>query len=183
MSIEDLPDVPLIRIFFFLDLENLLLIINRVCTRFYNLHEKTPVLWKICEFYEHLIIKEEDFPYIFQHAIKFNFFNIIYCTYTGHHYSFDYYCVTKLSNSNQLTWLNLTGTPISTTCFLQLLPNLEILDLSQCPNLNDNDFHAASVCHKLKTLHLSFSYLDPKTVQTLSHVHQLYKFWIFVEFN
>ena len=121
-------------------------------------------MWKIFEFYEHLIIKEEDFPYIIQHAIKFNVYNISYCTYTGHLYSFDNYCVTKLSISKQLTWLNLTGTPISITCFLQLLPNLEILDLSQCPNLNDNDFHAVSVCHKLENLHLSFNDLDPKTV-------------------
>ncbi|CAG2229973.1 unnamed protein product [Mytilus edulis] len=66
--IEDLPDVPLIRIFFFIDLEDLLLNVNRVCRRFYNLIKFTPTLWSIFEFYGPLVIKEEDLPYIFQHS-------------------------------------------------------------------------------------------------------------------
>ena len=72
--------------------------------------------------------------------------------------------MTSLSFSKNLIWLNLTGTDISTTCFLQYLPNLEILDLSQCNNLNDCDFHVIRSCTKLEALYLSFNKIEPKNI-------------------
>ncbi|CAC5367993.1 unnamed protein product [Mytilus coruscus] len=60
LSILNLPDVPLIRIFFFLDLEDFVLVVNRVCKRFYHLIKSTPVLWRVFEFYWPQTIKEED---------------------------------------------------------------------------------------------------------------------------
>lgn len=165
--IEDLPDVPLIRIFFFIDLEDLLLNVNRVCRRFYNLIKFTPTLWSIFEFYGPLVIKEEDLPYIFQHCRSFRVFNIGYSKYTGGLPAFDFSSVSKLSCARNLTWLNLCQTSISTTCFLQFMPNLEILDLSTCLNLKDCDFHAVSLCTKLDSLYISFNEISPQTIRDI----------------
>ncbi|CAC5384821.1 unnamed protein product [Mytilus coruscus] len=167
LPILDLPDVPLIRIFFFLDLEDLVLVVNRVCQRFYHLIKSTPVLWRVFEFYWPQIIKEEDLPYIFRHSKSFRVFNIGYCTYTGRLSVLDYSFISNLSCARKLTWLNLTRTSISSTCFLQYLPNLEILDLSDCHNLNDCDFHVVSQCHKLQNLYLSFDKVNPKTIKDI----------------
>lgn len=167
LPILNLPDVPLIRIFFFLDLEDLVLVVNRVCKRFYHLIKSTPVLWRVFEFYWPQVIKEEDLPYIFRHSKSFRVFNIGYCTYSGRLSVFDYSFISSLSCARKLTWLNLTRTSISSTCFLQYLPNLEILDLSECENLIDCDFHVVSQCHKLQNLYLSFDKVNPKTIKDI----------------
>ena len=135
-----------------------------MCRKFYNLIKYTPILWSIFEFYEPLIIKEEDLQYIFQHCRSFRVFNIGYSIYTGRLPALDFNCVLNLRRANSLTWLNLTNSSISTTCFLQFMPNLEILDLSQCLNLKDCDFLAVSLCTNLDSLYISFNEISPKTI-------------------
>jgi hypothetical protein len=160
----ELPDVPLIRVLYFIDLEDLLLVVNRVCKRLNDIIKYSTVLWIVLEFYDPLNITESDLPCILKHSKKFRVFNIGLSNYTGRLAQLDYFLVTNLSSSKNLIWLTLTRTEISTTCFLQYLPNLEILDLSQCSNLNDCDFHVIRYCTKLEALYLAFNKVEPKTI-------------------
>lgn len=162
--ILDLPDLPLIRIFYFLELEDLLLLVNRVCRRFQSIIRNTPILWTVFEFFDALHIREENLPYILKHSCKFSVFNFAYSGYSGSLAALDYLLVINLSRATNLTCLNLSGSIISTTSFLQFLPNLELLDLSQCQNLQDQDFHVVSFCHKLDNLYLSFNEIKPSTI-------------------
>lgn len=162
--ILDLPDLPLIRIFYFLELEDLLLLVNRVCRRFQSIIRNTPILWTVFEFFDVLHIREENLPYILKHSCKFSIFNFAYSGYSGSLAALDYLLVINLSRATNLTCLNLSGSIISTTSFLQFLPNLELLDLSQCQNLQDQDFHVVSFCHKLDNLYLSFNEIKPSTI-------------------
>jgi hypothetical protein len=148
LTLLELPDVPLIRVLYFIDLEDLLLVVNRVCKRLNDIIKYSAVLWTVFEFYDPLNITESDLPCILKHSKKFRVFNIGLSNYTGRLAQLDYFLVTSLSSSKNLIWLTLTGIDISTTCFLQYLPNLEILDLSQCNNLNDCDFSCYSLLYK-----------------------------------
>jgi len=165
--ILDLPDLPLIRIFYFLELEDLLLLVNRVCRRFQSIIRNTPILWTVFEFFDALHIREENLPYILKHSNKFSVFNFVYSGYSGSLAALDYLLVINLSRATNLTCLNLSGSIISTTSFLQFLPNLELLDLSQCQNLQDQDFHVVSFCHKLDNLYLSFNEIKPSTIKSI----------------
>ena len=125
------------------------------------------MLWTVFEFYDPLNITESDLPCILKHPKKFRVFNIGLSNYAGRLAQLDYFLVTSLSSSKILIWLTLTRTDISTTCFfffLQYMPILEILDLSQCSNLNDCDFHVIRYCTKLEALYLAFNKVEPKII-------------------
>ena len=118
VTLLELPDVPLIRVLYFIDLEDLLLVVNRVCKRLNDIIKYSTVLWTVFEFYDPLTITESDLPCILKHSKKFRVFNIGLSNYTGRLAKLDYFLVTSLSSSKNLIWLTLTRTDISTTCFL-----------------------------------------------------------------
>lgn len=62
VTLLELPDVPLIRVLYFIDLENLLLVVNRVCKRLNDIIKYSTVLWTVFEFYDPLNITENDLP-------------------------------------------------------------------------------------------------------------------------
>ena len=115
MTLLELPDVPLIRVLYFIDLEDLLLVVNRVCKRLNDIIKYSTVLWTVFEFYDPLNITESDLPCILKHSKKFCVFNIGLSNYTGRLAQLDYFLVTSLSSSKNLIWLTLTRTDISTT--------------------------------------------------------------------
>jgi hypothetical protein len=69
VTLLELPDVPLIRVLYFIDLEDLLLVVNRVCKRLNDIIKYSTVLWTVFEFYDPLNITESDLPCIL--TIKF----------------------------------------------------------------------------------------------------------------
>jgi hypothetical protein len=115
VTLLELPDVPLIRVLYFIDLEDLLLVVNRVCKRLNDIIKYSTVLWTVFEFYDPLNITESDLPCILKHSKKFCVFNIGLSNYTGRLAQLDYFLVTSLSSSKNLIWLTLTRTDISTT--------------------------------------------------------------------
>lgn len=54
-----------------------------------------------------------------------------------------------LPNARHLYWVDLTDCNVSTICFLKFLPDLEILNLSGCRKLIDEDFVVLNECEKL----------------------------------
>ena len=76
----------------------------------------------------------------------------------------DFLFITELSNAKSLTLLDITDCPVSTLCFLKFLPNLEILNVSDCKNLVDADFHVLKSCGNLRQLYVSFTKVKPNTL-------------------
>ena len=60
--------------------------------------------------------------------------------------------------------LNLSGCILSSLCFIQHLPKLEIKNLSHCENLQDCDFTVISNCSSLECLYLSFNKVKATTL-------------------
>lgn len=102
MTLLELPDVPLIRVLYFIDLENLLLVVNRVCKRLNDIIKYSTVLWTVFEFYDPLNITENDLPCILKHPKKFRVFYIGLSNYTGRLAQLDYFLVTSFSSSKIL---------------------------------------------------------------------------------
>jgi hypothetical protein len=52
------------------------------------------------------------------------------------------------------------GCPLSTLSFLKYLENLELLNISDCPNLVNADFGVITTCRRLETLHVGFTQIS-----------------------
>ena len=165
----DLPDLAIIRVLFFIDLEYLLQTVNRVCKRLYSIILNTPILWNEVEFTVPLFFNDKSLQYITRYSKTFNIFNIAYSEYTCTVSNIEIQLINSLSRSKNLVSLTLSSCPISTLCFVKNLPNLEILDISQCPNLDDWDFTVINNCHKLDSLYLSFNRIKGSTIKDIVH--------------
>lgn len=168
-TIIDLPDLAIIHIFSYFELEELLTIVNRTCQRFYQIIKFTSSLWRIFEFSRSLHLYKKDLEYILLHSRCFSVFDISLSYYKDSTASLDFLLSSNISQSTNLTWLDLSHSDISTTCFLLQLPNLEYLNLSQCEHLVDVDFLVISNCHKLTNLYLSFDTVAPITILYIVH--------------
>lgn len=164
LSITDLPDLVLTYIFSFLTLDELLTSVNRVCTTFNFLIKESSKLWKEFDFYGALHIKETDLIYILKHSSCFRSFIIGYSEYCGSSDSLDFHLTTTLSLSRNLVWLDIRRCKLSTICFVQYLPKLELLNVTDCRNLYDVDFQVISKCMQLEQLYLSFNEISARTV-------------------
>ena len=80
----------------------------------------------------------------------------------------NYMFVTRLSLATRLQWLDISYCNVSTLCFLKYLPNLELLNLSSCTLLVDQDFTVLSKCLTLDHLYLSFTNVAARTIVELS---------------
>ena len=154
----------LTHIFSFLTLDELLTSVNRVCTTFNFLIKESSKLWKEFDFYGALHIKETDLIYILKHSSCFRSFIIGYSEYCGSSDSLDFHLTTKLSLSRNLVWLDIRRCKLSTICFVQYLPKLELLNVTDCRNLYDVDFQVISKCMQLEQLYLSFNEISARTV-------------------
>ncbi|CAH1798895.1 unnamed protein product [Owenia fusiformis] len=79
--------------------------------------------------------------------------------------------------SNKLQWLELDGCNMSTLSFLRYLPRLEILSLSRCENITDDDLSAIKYVPKLEQLYISHMGLSASQVLfnlTKHRLHNLY---------
>ena len=159
-QLTDLPDLPLIQILSYIELEDLLCYINRTCKRLYNIIKNTPSLWRILNFFSPIYVEEKDLKYIFRFSQQFRDFEFAYATYYGDIASLDYNFAVGLSRFTKLTELNLSQSALSTLCFLKFLPNLEYLNLTECQNLCDADFRIISTPPKLESIYLSFNFIS-----------------------
>lgn len=119
------------------------------------------------EFDRQLVVHETDLSCILTFSEKFQEFHFTNVTYTGSIANLDYHLITGLSRATQLTELHLAFSTISSLCFMQFLPNLEVVDLSDCRNLCDADFKVIYHCKKLEFLNLSFNFINVSTIAAI----------------
>ena len=73
----------------------------------------------------------------------------------------------EFCRAKELYWLDLTNCKISTLCFLKCLPNIQILNVSGCNNLVNDDFLAIQNCTNIDQLYVSFTEIKPSTIVLL----------------
>lgn len=113
-------------------------------------------------------LNKEQLHYVLSHSNEFFELSIPHTTFACSVPDIDSALIFGLCNAKNLYWLDLTECKLSTLCLLEYLPNLEILNVSDCPNLIDDDFHAIRYCKKLDHLYVSFSRITPSTVVSIN---------------
>jgi len=83
-----------------------------------------------------LDLHREHLEHVLHHSIGIHIFNIPYSTLPSH--ELDFLFTTQLSSAN-LYSLDITGCRLSTLCFLKSFKHLKNFNISECPNLVDED--------------------------------------------
>ncbi|KAJ8319296.1 hypothetical protein KUTeg_004387 [Tegillarca granosa] len=169
-SLEKLPEVIIVNIFKYIQLTDLLQNVSKTCKTFYNIIRQNSVLWKHFYFEEFNVVElsESQLQSILTHSVQFREFLIPETELKLEVPTIDLLFTNHFCNSKFLYWLDLTYCRLSTLGFLKCLTNLEILNLSNCVNLIDEDFLAVAHCTKLDQLHLSFTKVSPHSVLKLA---------------
>lgn len=167
----NLPDQILLEILKYFTLFDLVQVINRTCTKLNILIKNNTILWRQFQFDFPITINEDSLKYITAHSRQFTNLEIGSSDFQCSATLFDYYFSKYLLSGKHLVWLNLSKAPLSTLCFLKDLPNLEVLDVSYCKNLQDCDVCVIKHCKKIEQLYIS--YLDIQPVSLLDIIHFL----------
>ena len=164
LKLLELPDHILVLILRNIPLEVLLQNVTVTCKRLHHIVEEVSLLWEDFEFDFPISISENNLPHIFRHSSGFRQFVIPGTTYNCFSPSIDLHFTLGFVRSSSLYSLDISGSPVSTLCFLSYLPNIEILNVSDCTNLTDTDIKAVTVCKKLDHLYLSNLNISSSTV-------------------
>lgn len=168
MIIADLPEFIITEIFKYLALSTLLQSVNRTCRKFYKIVKNTSILWRNFEFDTPLFLTTTTVKDIFRHSPCFRRFLLTTESISCSTAFLDLTFVQGFHKAYHLTWLDLTDSKLSTLCFLTYTLNLEILNLSGCRNLVDDDFRVITNCSKLDQLYVSFTAISPGVIVEIS---------------
>lgn len=169
LTLIDLPDLILVNILQYIKFADLILVVNRTCKRLNTIVKENSRLWRHLYFEHPITLNKEQLDYVLRHSNGFSEFSIPHATFSCLVPDIDSALVHRFFNAKKLYWLDLTECKLSTLCFLEYLPNLEILNVSECLNLVDDDFHAITYCKKLDHLYVSFSAITPSTVVSITN--------------
>lgn len=160
-----LPNNVIVKILSEIPLCDLLLSVNRTCKRLNEIIEHTSTLWKdISTEYCCLVAGTNDLKRILKHSVGFETFLIPFADLSCHVFEIDFLLSTQLCKAKQLYWLDISQCKVSTLCFVQYLPSLRILNVSECNNLVDQDFSVIATCKNLDHLYISYTNILPCTV-------------------
>ena len=115
-------------------------------------------------------IDENTLANILSHSIGFWTFLLPYANLICPVPDLDLILIRGLSASKSLYWLDLSDCELSSLCFLKCTPNLEILNVSGCKNLIDQDFTALKYCSKINQLYVSFTAIYPSSLISLCSI-------------
>ena len=155
----------IVTIFNFLELEDLLTKVNRVCKQFYSLIKETSTLWRNIDFFHPVELTEENLSLILRHSRKIQTCFLPYATSLCSSSKIDR--ILTRADFRSLVCLNLSDSKLSTLCFLYEAHNLELVNLSGCTNLVDEDFLVLKENAKLEHIYVSFTRISPNTLQII----------------
>lgn len=168
-----LPDIVLVQILSHIPITDLLLTVNRTCRRINNLIENTSSVWKDISTEFCVELTKSDLTRILKHAGGFECFLVPFANIKCYPYEIDFLFSTNLVNSKNLYWLDISRCKLSTLCFLQYMPSLTVLNVSECPNLVDEDFEVISLCTGLDHLYMSYNSISFRTITSVCSVLDL----------
>lgn len=164
----------LVKIFGYIRLQFLLSSVCLVCKRVYRLIESTSVLWSDVDFDFCLHLNKTALSRILSHSRHIHTLLLSCCTLDATVPEIDN-VFSKASFTN-LIWITLSRAPIATLCFLLEAKHLVIIDVSECTNLLDDDLCVLKTCEKLKQLYVSFTKIQPNTLQAVCYNEPLVVF-------
>ena len=159
-----LPEHILVQILSYIPILELLSSVNRTCKQLKDVIEYNSVLWDDISL---------DFPFvgdagtikrILKHSVGFSTLLLPYADISCRSDELDFLYTTNLCNAKHLFWLDISGSQVSTLCFLKHLPNLKILNVSECLNIVDSDCKVIADVKTLDQLYLSFTNVTASTV-------------------
>ena len=164
-TLVSLPDVVLVNVLSYIQLQDLLTIVNRTCKKLNHLIKTRSFLWRNFDFDWDLHLKYDVICEILSHSARFvklylprdNFIN---CPAPD----IDYLFLTRFLPAKNLYLISMIDNPVSTLSFLKYTPNVQIVDFSGCHNLRDDDFLALLECKELDQIYVSFTDISPKTL-------------------
>lgn len=163
-----LPDLTLVKILQYIDLSELLISVTKTCKRLNEIINCNYVLWRHISFEFEVIIPKDTLERIINHSIGFWTFLIPFAELKLEVPEIDWLFVNGFCRAKELYWLDLTNCKISTLCFLKCLPNIQILNVSGCNNLVNDDFLAIQNCTNIDQLYVSFTEIKPSTIVVLT---------------
>ena len=126
------------------------------------------MLWRNINFDFQVNLSYDHLQRILEHAAGFWSFLIPFVHLDFLTPDIDWLLFNGLCKAKALYWLDLSECKLSTLSFLHCLPNIQILNLSGCHNLVDEDFLAIQRCLKVEQLYVSFTNITPSTIVFLS---------------
>lgn len=165
--LTSLPDLVLVKILSYISIADLLQTVARTCRHLNAIIECNSRLWSSFAPDHFSLVTKEQLHRILRHSVALTEFVVPYGSYACLAPDIDFLFITELTNAKSLTWLDITDCPVSTLCFLKFLPNVEILNVSDCKNLVNADFHVIKSCNNLSQLYLSFTKITPKKIVSI----------------
>ena len=150
----------------YIELPDLLCNVTRSCKRLNSIIHSSSVLWRNISFDFQINLSYDSLKRLLEHASGFRTFQIPFIHLECLSSDVDWLFMNGQRKAKELYWLDLTDCKLS-TCF-QCLPNIQILNLSGCHNLADDDFLVIQKCLKLEQLYVSFTNIKPTTIMFLS---------------
>ena len=161
-QICDLPVLVLINMLKFVSLQELLLNISKISKLFHTLINETSSFWNNFELDIPLELHREHLEHVLHHYIGIHIFSIPYSTLHVSSHELDFLFTTQLSRAYMYS-LNIIGCRLSTLCFLKSFKHLKNLNISEYPNLVDEDLEAIAELPKLERIYISFTKIEPAT--------------------
>ena len=139
------------------------------CKTFNSVINENSRLWNNIGFEFHIELNEEQLERILIHARGFRTLLLPLAITSCDISRIDYCLVKYLPLAKSLYWLDLSNAHLSTLSFLEHLPSLELLNITNCPHLVDPDFHVIKKCKKLDQLYISFNNVSSNTVVAIAN--------------
>lgn len=163
-QMDQLPPSVLLHIFKFLPIPFLLKTVNRVCKLFWSIINENSTLWRHFEFEDALELNMCTLKSIVKKRVTtFRSFCIPHSITNIAAPATDL-ILSNLIKAKYLVWLDLSASQLSTLCFLQGLPKLEVLILDTCANIADCDIQAVTNCKRLEHLYIGYTSVSAEAV-------------------
>ena len=148
-----------------LEIYEILTVIYRVNSLFYNIVNNSSTVWKNIQFNHCVCVDSTALKSIKKHPRNVEKLLLPYSIWSIKTFELDF--VLAHSNLKKLRCLNIAEAPLSTLCFIHCSTNLKVVDVSGCSNLCDRDFEVLVDCSKLEKLYVSFTSISPERLKCI----------------
>ena len=152
-------------IFGHLELYEIITSLRPICRRFKEIVDSSGALWKNFSFPHMISFNGYNLLHIMRFCVHFVDFQVPYAHFDVNEVEINA-IFNRLSLCQNLKYLDLTAcAKLSQLAFLQSVGhNLDVLMLSECENINENEFSNLFYCSSLKALHVAFTKITPDII-------------------
>lgn len=164
-----LPECVLLKILSYIELLELVQTVSLVNKTLNNTILHCHVLWENFDIVQDaIILNSHSVNLIKRHSQWLRKLCIAYASQDVPLYEIDLVFSRYICNAKHLRHLDISGSCISTLCFLPTLNSLQLLVLDECHNLVDEDFRVIKVCPNIEQLYVGYTHITSDTLIQLS---------------